>query len=343
MYNYNYFDFQDIGKQGKSEVLKYMQIVNHIILLIREGKLSARSPLPSINEMIKLTGYSRDTVLTSYRKLEELGFVQALHGKGFFVSVLGRFPQIPVFLLFDVMNGYKEVLYRSFVEALGEDYRVDIYFHYYNKEIFKKLINEKNGHYSYYVIMPHFNKDVSAMIHCLPSDRIILMDNDIPALKKKVAAVYQNFEKDIYESLKKGIELLKKYQKIYLITNTRFQFIPDGMVRGFCNFCINNNIEYDLIPDALSVPFERKNAYIAVADKDLITIIKKAKELGFELGKDIGLISYDETPLKEVLAGGITVISTDFSKMGKIAADFIKDYRAVKIENKCLLIRRNSL
>ncbi len=343
MRNQKYSELMSFGQNNSPEALKYMKIVNKIVQLISERDIHKGDFLPSINEMVKITGFSRDTILSAYRKLQELGYIQAIHGKGFYVSASGANPQIPVFLLFDVMNGYKEVLFRSFVENLGVNYRIDIYFHYYNQEVFENLIREKNGQYSFYVIMPHFNTDVSRVVHDLPSGRILLIDNDIPTLKKEVPAIYQNFEKDIFTALKEGIDLLKKYKQLFLITNTRFQFIPDGMVRGFCNFCQQYRIKYKLIPDALSVPFVPGNAYIAVADRDLISIIKMAKQKQFTLGNDIGLISYDETPLKEVLADGITVISTDFKAMGKIAASLVKDPKPVKIENKCILIRRKTL
>ncbi len=34
----------------------------------------------------------------------------------------------------------------------------------------------------------------------------------------------------------------------------------------------------------------------------------------WKMGKDIGLISYDETPVKEIMLGGVTVIFTDLKK-----------------------------
>ena len=54
-------------------------------------------------------------------------------------------------------------------------------------------------------------------------------------------------------------------------------------------------------------------------------LIKNQSDKDWELGKDIGILSYDETPLKEILAGGISVISTDFRKMGETAAEMIKE------------------
>jgi DNA-binding LacI/PurR family transcriptional regulator len=47
--------------------------------------------------------------------------------------------------------------------------------------------------------------------------------------------------------------------------------------------------------------------------------------------------------LKEVVAGGITTISTDFSQMGQTLARMIQDRTWGKIRNKSALIRRSSL
>ena len=38
---------------------------------------------------------------------------------------------------------------------------------------------------------------------------------------------------------------------------------------------------------------------------------------------DVGVISYNETPLKKIILNGITTISTDFKFMGRYAAELI--------------------
>ena len=42
-----------------------------------------------------------------------------------------------------------------------------------------------------------------------------------------------------------------------------------------------------------------------------------------EPGIDTGIISYNETPMKQFIYKGITVLSTDFEMLGKKAADFV--------------------
>jgi DNA-binding LacI/PurR family transcriptional regulator len=85
------------------------------------------------------------------------------------------------------------------------------------------------------------------------------------------------------------------------------------------------------------------DAFLAVSDQDLIELLKLCKLNKWDPGKDIGIISYDETPLKEILAGGISVISTDFKKMGETAAEMLKEGIRSKIENPCLFLARKSL
>ena len=66
---------------------------------------------------------------------------------------------------------------------------------------------------------------------------------------------------------------------------------------------------------------EKGEVYLIPDDRNLIRIIKKMKEKKFVLGNDIGIISYNDTLLKEIVEGGITTISTDFKKMGATLAD----------------------
>lgn len=45
-------------------------------------------------------------------------------------------------------------------------------------------------------------------------------------------------------------------------------------------------------------------------------LIEKIIETKLEVGKQVGVISYNETPLKKIILNGITTISTDFHLMG---------------------------
>jgi hypothetical protein len=235
------------------------------------------------------------------------------------------------------------VMYRSFINSLGPDYQVDIFFHYYNLKVFDQLIRNNINRYGFYVIMPHFNEDVSGFIKLIPHEKLLIIDKDIASMKEDYSAVYQDFERDVYEELKKAVPILKKYSDFKFVSNHNFQFIPEGMETGFHKFCRELKIKHKVYENISSAHPEKGNVFLVVSDHDLIELIKTCITKNWELGKDIGIISYDDTPLKEILANGITVISTDFGKMGETAAEMIKNRVFKKIANPCRLILRNSL
>ncbi len=70
--------------------------------------------------------------------------------------------------------------------------------------------------------------------------------------------------------------------------------------------------------------------------------MKKTREQQWQLGKDIGLISYNETNLKSIIANGVTTITTDFNAMGKTMADMIMNGKRDVVENPFILIDRQS-
>ena len=91
--------------------------------------------------------------------------------------------------------------------------------------------------------------------------------------------------------------------------------------------------------------FQKGNAYVTFSryDTDDVALIKLARKKKLKLGKDIGLISYNDTDVKEILEGGITVISTDFEAMGKTVAEAILEDKTIVRRNPTNLIKRHSL
>ena len=77
-------------------------------------------------------------------------------------------------------------------------------------------------------------------------------------------------------------------------------------------------------------------------DNELIELIKTAKVKILKAGKDIGIISYNESPINEIILNGLTVFSTDFKQMGKLAAKMILEESMKKIRCDFKLIKRNT-
>lgn len=107
---------------------------------------------------------------------------------------------------------------------------------------------------------------------------------------------------------------------------------------------MQNSFKNELIGEVNSTTDVKKgDAFIVIEETDLSSLIKNCRTKGLKIGKDVGIISYNETPLKEVLLDGITVISTDHEKMGESAANLILSNSKESIKNPFVFIRRKSL
>ena len=72
-------------------------------------------------------------------------------------------------------------------------------------------------------------------------------------------------------------------------------------------------------------------------------IFEKILALKLKVGEQVGVISYNETPLKKIILNGITTISTDFQLMGEKAAELILKQSTDHIEAPFKLTLRASL
>jgi DNA-binding LacI/PurR family transcriptional regulator len=226
------------------------------------------------------------------------------------------------------------------LKNIGKNAQVDIFFHNFNSKVFLKLINDSNGSYTKYIIMPTNLVEAASIIKTLPVDEVYILDQTNFDLKS-YPAIYQNHRKDIYDALTKGKIKLKKYKKMILIFSGSKE--PLEMKIGFENFCKDNAFDYAIISQFEKQEIKAGEVFIIPSDRDLVSVIEKAKKQNFKLGVDYGIISYNDTPLKKVVENGITTISTDFEAMGKIIARMILSEQRDQIENKCSLILRNSL
>ncbi|MFH6997984.1 GntR family transcriptional regulator [Flavobacterium sp. FlaQc-57] len=329
-----------ISIQNNLGLPKYKQIILSIEKAIEEGKLVKGDRLPSVNKVCLAFSLSRDTVLLGYDELKKRGIIYAIPGKGYYVKSVETTIKQKVFLLFDELNSFKEDIYNSFLQHIGKNVQVDIFFHHFNIQVFQKLINDSNGNYTKYIIMPTNLNDVANFIKNLPVGEVIILDQTNPELKL-YPAIYQNHQKDIFEGLMKGKVKLIKYIKLILIFPGFRE--PLGMKIGFEAFCSENDFEYEIITEFADREIVFGDLFIIPNDRDLVHVIEKARIQNLKLGTDFGIISYNETPLKKIVANGITTISTHFEMMGKILADMVLKGSKEQIENKSSLIIRNSL
>jgi DNA-binding transcriptional regulator YhcF (GntR family) len=304
---------------------KYQQLTNSILHAIERGNIGKDYPLPSINDLSYELEISRDTAEKAYRQLKQLGVVGSVPGKGYFISQTDFKQSIKVFLLFNKLSAHKKLIYDSFVEILGEKAAIDFYIYNNDFGLFKKLLQNRKGEYTHYVIIPHFiegGENASAVINEIDKGNLILLDKMIPGIRRGYGAVYEDFEDDIYNALKEGLPQLQKYQTLK-ITFPSYSYFPDEILKGFQSFCRNHAFEHKVVHNVAKEEIASGEAYVNLMEDDLVTLLEKIKTTKLKVGKDVGIISYNETPWKQFILDGITTISTDFKKMGVMTAEMI--------------------
>jgi DNA-binding transcriptional regulator YhcF (GntR family) len=321
-------------------VPKYRQIINSIYAAISAGTLKLGDKIPSLNQLCLDFDLSRDTVMVAFNELKAKGIVSSIPGKGYYINSTEINLDQKIFVLFDELNTFKEDLYTSFLNSLDDKSAVDIYFHHFNYKLFKDLIAGSAGKYTSYVIMPATFDYTADILAKLPKDRVYILDRKKDDLAD-YPVIYQDFEKDVYDALTNGMDLLKKYNKLIMVFPGGKE--PEGRMLGFQRFCYEHGFNSEIIRNVLSKEMKRGEAYFVPSDRTLVHLVKKAAEKDFVLGQDLGIVSFNDTVLKEVVAGGITTISTDFQLMGKNLAKMILERSSSKIRNHSSLIRRTSL
>ena len=319
---------------------KYRQIINSIYTAISVGELKVGDKIPSLNQICADFELSRDTVMVAFNELKAKGIINSIPGKGYYINSIEIDLDQKIFVLFDELNNFKEDLYTAFLNSLDAKSIVDIYFHHFNFQVFKDLISESAGKYTSYVIMPATFDYTANIIAKLPKDKVYILDRMKDDLSD-YPVIYQDFEKDVYDALNDGMDLLQKYNTLIMVYPGGKE--PEGRMLGFKRFCNERGFQSEIIRNVLNKEMKKGVAYFVPSDRNLVQLVKMAAEKNLQLGKDVGIVSFNDTVLKEVVAGGITTISTDFQLMGQMLAKMIQDRSAEKIRNHSALIRRRSL
>lgn len=337
--------FQHLSIDYYSATPKYLQLAHSISKAISNGKLRKDDMLPSINELSFEFEIARDTAEKGYKYLKSIGVLGSVPGKGYFVKETNLKQQHKIFLLFNKLSPHKKIIYDALVASLGELASIDFYIYNNDFDFFKRLIQDAAKDYSHYVIIPHFMEGgdhAHDVINLIPKDKLILLDKLVPGIDGKFGAVYENFEKDIYGALEQALPQLGKYHTIKIIVPF-YTYHPREILQGFTRFCQQYAFNYRIVHNITNEPVKEGEAYINLMEDDLVILIEKILATKMKLGKHVGLISYNETPLKKIILNGITTISTDFQMMGEKTAALIREQSVQHIEIPFYLTLRNSL
>jgi len=304
---------------------KYLQIVNSVIREIENGHIHVGDNMPSINELSIELDIARDTVERGYKQLKNIGVIDAVPRRGYYIKNIEFKKPLKIFLLFNKLSAHKKTIYDSFVITLGEQAVIDFYIYNNDFLLFKRLIANNKNDYTHYVIIPHFmegEENGYETINTIPKEKLLLLDKIVPGITGEYAAAYENFEKDVYTALVEATDHLSKYHTLKIIFPS-YSYYPIEILRGFKNYCQDYAFSYKVVHNIKDETVQVGEVYLNVMEDELVVVLEKLVTSGLNIGSEVGVISYNETPVKKFILNGITTISTDFHQMGITAAQLI--------------------
>ncbi len=296
---------------------KVKQLADMLSQDISLGKFSENHPLPSINQLSKDYNVSRDTVFKAFAHLKEAGIIDSTPGKGYFVANRHK----KILLVLDEYSPFKDVLYNTFISRLPRNYKVDLWFHQYNNRLFNTIIRDAIGSYSHYIVMNVDNEKLSRSLLKIDASKLLLLDFG-GFDKMNYAYICQDFDASFYKVLVTLLSRLRHYGHLKMIYPSGIKH-PSTSCHSFMQFCDNNHLHGEVVRHPEKMPIEKGCVYLGFRQIDIVNVVKKGREAGLECGKDFGLIAYNDTPAYEMIDKGITAMTIDWEKMGRLAADFI--------------------
>jgi DNA-binding LacI/PurR family transcriptional regulator len=192
-----------------------------------------------------------------------------------------------------------------------------------------------------YVVMNYSNDGIHEVLRKIDKNKLLLLDwGNFKG--ENFSYVAQNFGEGPYRCLMEAEKLLDKYHEFIYVDNKLSQH-PKDTAKWFVKFCKERGLPYKVVTKIEDCDIVSGKAFFLVQHLDVVSLLKSSKTRKLKVGKDIGIICYNDSPMFEVMANGITVISTDFAKMGALAADFITNKTKIQETVPTSLIIRGSL
>ena len=332
---------QEIRSIGTSKsVTKQHKIMRGIMNCIESGHYGLGDILPSVNELSNNVGCARETVVKVYADLKNRGIIKSKQGVGFFVASNNMALKQSVALVLYGFQTFQQDFYNTFRKALGEDYQLDIFFHHNNLLIYESILDSIHGKYGMYVVAPIQDEKAQDLLHDFNNDRLLIIDR-YQYINDQVSRVTQEFEQSLLRVFEELTEKINKYKKVILYYRDDADY-PKGIYDAAIKYMSQQKINMEVYNEFEVDHLRESVLFFTIGDRDLWAILKEGKAKGLTPGEDFGVLSHNDSPVKEIIQDGITTFSTDFNQMAIHAADFIKNKKYVnKIVPSKLIIRKS--
>lgn len=327
--------------EGVHALSKHERLVLGIIEAIDSGSLPIGSQLPSINMMVDEIGYARKTIVKAYEELKDRGLVESKKTKGYFVISNETKVFLKIALLMYSFQRFQQEFYNSLRDKLGEKVQMDVFFHHNNLDVFETIFLNIRGKYGMYVVAPMEDFSLKKLLKTLGPEKLIIVDRYLD-IGDEYTYVTQEFENSTFVNLKGLFPRIKKYREVVLFYRDDLDY-PEGILKSFLRFSEDYSLLFKIEKRYIKKTLKKGALYLFINDSDLWLFLRDCRNADFRIGKDVGVLSFNDHIVKEIVSGGITTISTDFYQMAALTAENIKEVSNRKAVVPTTLIERDSV
>ncbi|GAB2775905.1 GntR family transcriptional regulator [Rhabdobacter roseus] len=343
MYTTTRFPISYLQIDEKAKTPKFLQIVNSVVAGIERGLLKPGDRLPSINETSEEYLLARATVEKAYGILQKQGHVTACYRKGFFV--MGKKAYRRILLLVSHVSESNRMLYNELAGRLDRRDKLDLFQYHYHAETFCEILENQLGNYNYYVVMPHHlgeNAEVQKLLKKIPAGKLVLLDAHASVIAGGGSSINCLDGDELLVTLLQQEHLFKKYDGLSLVTSDH-EYVDATWYQVLNHFCRIRGIRYQVLDGFEQEEIQKRKAYLVFDDTDLPVIIKQVHGKQWELGRQVGVLSFQEQGYKELLAGGISVIGTNRARLGEAFEKILTTKKRQSIKVPLQFLQRTSL
>ncbi len=323
------------------DITKHEKIIEGICNSIEASYLNKGDSIPSINQLSSELGFARETIVKAYNELKDRGIVQSKRGLGYFVTNDDVKAKMNIALVMYGFQTFQQTFYNTLRKSLCANYKIDVYFHHNNLDVYKSILENIRMKYGVYIVAPIQKEDGEIFLKSIPPKKLLIVDR-YQYLGDHIAHITQDFEASLNSIFNELTMRFKRFKKVVFFFKEDSDY-PIGIRDTFRAYCRRENIILEAHEEYDINLLEKNVAYFTVGDGDLWNLIKDAKDAGYSFGKDIGILSHNDSPVKSFIVGGITTFSTDFELMAKKAAKYIEARVLVKEIVPIELILRNTI
>lgn len=318
---------------------KHDRLVQGIINTINDQILLPDDTLPSVNNLIRELGFSRETIMKGYRELVNRGIVESKNRLGYYVANSSTEQLLKVALLMYNLDSFEEQFYRNFRQTLGNGISLQVFFHHGNIDIFETILQRIKGQFGMYVIAPIPHPKTKDLLEAVPRNKLLMFDRFEP-LDGEFSHITQEFEQSSYKVFTELADEIRTFNE-FVFFHSPDSLDPKEIVQSFKRFLKTHKVKGSIVKEFIPGTLEKNKVYFTLDNFAMWEILKECKQKKFKPGKDIGLLSHNDEPAKEFV--GITTYSADFALMGTMAAEAILKKEIVQITIPTTLARRGTL